>query len=384
MTRAHLSYLLPSGELARAAVSLDAPRIPLPLPPAPPVVEPPPVDPERWSFVPDGTLVTDAFTAMFGAAPSTSPDGKRICLHKNINEQEWREIEAGTFCHHLFDRSRYPGDVGWYLYAPDQEPLWAYDRFLSGQALLFDGEIVEMKDGRRNRWTHRNTLFGLKQGGTCVQFDPRFQNQDYGPDKCYERQFNRLDGGIRWELWYSPEAARSLPWGDRSLDVLKQAVEAQAQPGQPTPAYIECPRLSVSDDPWATPKPPQEPSMTDDEIRRFTAALDDPLVFGALQRFHNEVLPRDRPADPVTTADGGVFNTADVVTGGAFAYFVRKYVSEAIIAQGHGRTAAQASGDGYDKAIAAYNAVVNPPVTPPPTAFRGPISAEGRDFVAPV
>jgi hypothetical protein len=108
--------------------------------------------------------------------------------------------------------------------------------------------------------------------------------------------------------------------------------------------------------------------MTDDEIRRFTAALDDPLVFGALQRFHNEVLPRDRPADPVKTAEGGVFNTADVVTGGAFAYFVRKYVSEAIIAQGHGRTAAQASGDGYDAAFRAYTQVVNPqpPVTGTP------------------
>jgi hypothetical protein len=132
------------------------------------------------------------------------------------------------------------------------------------------------------------------------------------------------------------------------------------------------------------PEPPQEPSMTDDEIRRYTAALDDPLVFGALQRFHNEVLPRDRPADPVMTADGGVFNTSDVVTGGAFAYFVRKYVSEAIIAQGHGRTAAQASGDGYDAAFKAYTNVVNPPPPPVQGPFRGPISAEGRDFVAPV
>jgi hypothetical protein len=299
-----IALLEPDGTLVRWAVFLDDPRQPLPLPPAPPVVEPPDPDPDRWSFVPDGTLVTDAFRAMFGAAPCLSPDGKRICLHKNINEQEWRELLTATngvrYAAHLFDRSRYPGDVGWYLYSPTKVPTWAKDTFHSGEVLRFDGdgEIVEMSNGHRNRWQHVVTLFGLKDGGTCHQFDPRFPHQDYGPEKCYERMFNRLDGGVRWELWYSPEAARSLPWGDRSLDVLKQAVEDQAQPGAPTPAYIECPRLSVSDDPWAQPKPPKPPAgddMTADDIRRYIGALDDPLVFGALQRFHNEVLPRDRP-----------------------------------------------------------------------------------------
>lgn len=115
----------------------------------------------------------------------------------------------------------------------------------------------------------------------------------------------------------------------------------------------------VIDDPSPEP-PPQENDMTHDEIRAAIRSLDDPLVFGALQRFHNEVLPRDRPVDPVKNAEGGDFNTADVVTGGAFTYFVRSYVSEAIIAIDKKRTPAQASGDGYDEAIKAYMKVADP------------------------
>jgi hypothetical protein len=372
---AFVALLDPDGTLARWAVFFDDPRTALPLPPTPPVVE-------RWTFVPDGTLVLDAFTAMFGAAPSMSPDGKRICLHKNVNEQEWRELSGGH-CYHLFDRSRYPGDVGWYLYDDWLAPLWASDTFTSGEPLgRFDGEVVEMSNGKRTRWTHRNTQYGLKGGGCALQFDPRFPGQDYGPEKCYERFFDSPTHGARWELWYTPESARSLPWGDRSQDVLKQAVEAQAQPGQPTPAYIECPRLSVSDDPWAPVDPPQPPSegdMTHDDIRRYIAELGNDLLFGAFERFHNEVLPRDRPQDSViANAEGGEMWTGDVTTGGANGIFCRSYFAEYLIARDKGRTPAQASGDGYDVGIQSYRNTVQP------QTFRGPISAEGRDFVAPV
>jgi hypothetical protein len=129
--------------------------------------------------------------------------------------------------------------------------------------------------------------------------------------------------------------------------------------------------------------------MTHDEIRRAAAALPDDALFGALKRFHDEVLPRDRPLDGAIksaawTAGDPDFWTGDVSTGGANAYFVRACIPEAIISIDTGRTPAQAVADGYDKAIAAYNKAVGvTPPTPPPGAFQGPVSSDGRDFVVP-
>lgn len=161
-------------------------------------------------------------------------------------------------------------------------------------------------------------------------------------------------------------------------------MSAYAEPKRPTPYGAILTAKPVEP---PQPKPPQEPGMTAADIRRYVGALDDPLVFGALQRFHNEVLPRDRPKDGVIAsgADTDMW-TGDVVTGGANGYFVRSYISEYLIAMSTGRTAAQASGDGYDKAIAAYMQVVNPPpptTAPPAGPFRGPLTRDGRDFVAP-
>ena len=124
--------------------------------------------------------------------------------------------------------------------------------------------------------------------------------------------------------------------------------------------------------------------MTAADIRRYVGALTDDLLFGALQRFHDEVLPRDRPKDGViTAADDSEMWTGDVVTGGANGYFVRSYISEAIIAMDSGRTPAEASGDGYDVAIASYTHVVNPPPPPEPGQLRGPIGTDRRFFTVP-
>jgi hypothetical protein len=96
MTRAHLSYLLPSGELARAAVSLDAPRIPLPLPPAPPVVEPPPVLPDiPWTTDPDG-VVADIWPWIANNATALSPDGRVAWILKS----DERNFEGQTCGEH--------------------------------------------------------------------------------------------------------------------------------------------------------------------------------------------------------------------------------------------------------------------------------------------
>lgn len=125
-------------------------------------------------------------------------------------------------------------------------------------------------------------------------------------------------------------------------------------------ALTEPPSLPV--DP-PKPKPPIPPvngdEMTPADVRRYAASLPDKALFGAQQRFHNEVLPRDRPMDGAiksaawTTGDPD-FWTGDVVTGGAQSYLMRSLISEAIIACDAGRTPDQAVGDGYDAAIKAY------------------------------
>lgn len=121
--------------------------------------------------------------------------------------------------------------------------------------------------------------------------------------------------------------------------------------------------------------------MTSADIRRYMGDLTNDLLFGAIQRFHNEVLPRDRPRDGVIpAADNSEMWTGDVVTGGANGYLMRSYVSEFIIARDAGRTAAQASGDGYDAAFKAYTNAVNPPPPPEPGELKGPIGVAGRDF----
>jgi hypothetical protein len=355
--------------------------------PPDPKPQPPTPDPDRWTLALDGTLVTDAFASMFGNAPR-SPDGRRICLHKNVNEQEWREIHApsGT-CFHLFDRSRYPGDVGWYLYSPDENPLWAVNEFHSGDPVNFDGEIVEMKDGRRHRWTHTNTLYGLRDGGTCVQFDPRFPKQDYGPEKCYERQFSSPTHGARWELWYTPDtpAARALPWGDRSLDVLKQEVESGPPVPQPPKPYLECPRLSLDSDPWAKP-PAQKP-----EPKPMNLPNDAQMV-NFMRRLHIEGYCGE------LRRRGGIFDAPNPDESQ-----IRnperddEYIDDLSISVWTGRYvryfAAVTAGDAHEIATRrvlsdlgnsdeARNKRGEPKPQPGP-AFRGQIGVSGDDFVVP-
>jgi hypothetical protein len=189
--------------------------------------------------------------------------------------------------------------------------------------------------------------------------------------------FDRIAGGTQW---------RDKPW---AIEAIQQAANeaitrpqvlglwwfAYARPGgvraypQLEPWHVAqvavTPQPAKPVDP-TTPKPPNPKppipgdDMTHEQLRGYMTALNDPLIFGALARFHNEVLPRDRPVDPVKTAEGGPFNTSDVVTGGAMGYFLRRYCAEAAIAMDKGRTPEQASGDGYDAAIKSYRDVVNP------------------------
>lgn len=96
--------------------------------------------------------------------------------------------------------------------------------------------------------------------------------------------------------------------------------------------------------------------MTEEEIRKWSRELQDTPLFGAMQRYHNEVLPRDRPLDSIVkNADGTDMWTGDVVTGGANAYLVRSMMGEYYIARSKGRNADQALGDGFDAAIKSYN-----------------------------
>jgi hypothetical protein len=387
MTHVHIAYLLPNGLLARAAVSLDAPRIALPLPPAPPVVEPPPVDPERWTLVPDGTLVTGAIETLVGANP-VQQDGI-ICLHKNtFPECEWRRAEGADLLHWA-DASRFPGDRGWWI---EPAPVWCFDEFLSGMsALTENATLVDFHNNTTNRWRQTNTMYGIVGGGVCVQFDPRFPGQytdmslqgtpQWAP-AGYEKQWTRHDGWSKWQYIVTPLTAKGvIPWGDPSMDIVIQDVESGPQPpGAPLP-FVPCPRPLTTE-----PEQPQEPDMTASDIRRYVNELSDEYLFGAVKRFHDEVvLERDRPKDSIiTAADGSDMWTGDVTTGGANGYFVRSYIIEYLINRDVGKNSLDASVAGFEAAKRSYQQAVGiiPPVTQAP--FRGPISAEGRDFVAPV
>jgi hypothetical protein len=385
MTVLNICYFDPLGKPVFTAVDTSRPPESMLTP------EPPQPDPTRWTLVPDGTLVVDAFASMFGNAPR-SPDGRRICLHKNINEQEWREV-SGAMAFHLFDRSRYPGDVGWYLTSQwVSRPYWAADRFKSGDTLGYVGEIVEMKDGRRNRWTHTNTLYGLRDGGTCVQFDPRFPKQDYGPEKCYERQFSSPVHGARWELWYTPDtpAARALPWGDRSLDVLKQEVESGPPVPSPPQPYIECPRLSVDADPWASAPPPPDPPK---EPKPMQLPTDTQMV-NAMRRIHIEGYIGE------LQRAGGIFEAPDDSSEIYDPRAARRviHIDDLSLSVWTGRYvhyfAQTTSGDPHEQAIRAVLTDLHNSdearskrgeTTPQPPTGRvlGPITTAGRDFEVP-
>jgi hypothetical protein len=198
-----------------------------------------------------------------------------------------------------------------------------------------------------------------------------------------------------WDLAVAPWAASIVlvayltPLGTLAVAQVDTtaALDDLTRPVTPVPPEPETPGPEPPEpEPGPGPDPPPETDMTAADIRRYMGALTDDLLFGALQRFHDEVLPRDRPKDGViAAADDGEMWTGDVVTGGANGYFVRAYVSEFVIAMDAGRPAPQASGDGYDAAFKAYTHVVNPP---PPTVItpgqlRGPIGTDRRFFTVP-
>jgi hypothetical protein len=182
--------------------------------------------------------------------------------------------------------------------------------------------------------------------------------------------------GLWWFAYARPGGVRDYPqlepWHVRQIAVT---------PVPPLPT-----------DPIDPPDPPDEDEMTHDDVRRYAAAIGNELLFGAYKRFHDEVLARDRALDSVIKsaaydpahpdAQEGQMWTGDFTTGGAMSIFTRAYMPEAIIAQDKGRTPEQASGDGYDKGIAAYRKTVGitPPTQPVSGELNGPIGTSGREF----
>ena len=103
--------------------------------------------------------------------------------------------------------------------------------------------------------------------------------------------------------------------------------------------------------------------MTEDDLRRWAAEIPDsapagdptPTLFGAMQRYHDEVLPRDRPKDGVIkNADGTDMWTGDVVTGGAMGYFVRGIMTDYFINRSKGQPFNSAWPNAYNTAFGGY------------------------------
>jgi hypothetical protein len=230
------------GPGVRLALLEDADFV-APRPPDPPV--------DRFAIAPDGTVVEDCSVALFGHHPSlkpdSTPDDLTICLHKNVNEQEWRQVLGRQDVFNIFDRSREVGDTGWYL-EPFEACRWAKLSFVSGESFSVVGERVEYPSGRRVPWQHTITLYALVHGGVCVKFDPRFPS-DYGRAKKYEFHYNAADGSIRFEEWFTPAPGEP--------DVRLRQINGWKDPHAPAAPYIECPRPEPSE----PPDPPEPPPM---------------------------------------------------------------------------------------------------------------------------
>jgi len=223
--------------------------------------------------------------------------------------------------------------------------------------VLDEGELVLAEWGSLTRHEARGWRVGVS-GGSAFDWDLA----------------NSADGPL--VAWLTPEGTLATAIVNVSAPPVFLGIEPPEPPPDPAPI-----------DPPDPPDPPPTggDDMTAADIRRYVAELGNDLLFGAVQRYHGDVLPRDRPMDGAIKSEAWTegdpdFWTGDVTTGGANGFFCRSYVSEYLIARDTGRTAAQASGDGYDAAIKAYNHAVNPPPTPPPGAVKGPIGVVERDF----
>jgi hypothetical protein len=163
--------------------------------------------------------------------------------------------------------------------------------------------------------------------------------------------------------WDGGEKYAVVAWSGRGEGIrLAEFIESELLLPMPEPGPDPEPEPEPEPQPEPEPEPEPEPGgddMTAEDIRRYVAALPNNVLFGAFQRFHNEVLPRDRPKDGAIKSEAWTegdpdFWTGDVTTGGAMGIFTRTYMPELLIAMDSGRTADEASGDAYDKGIAAY------------------------------
>jgi hypothetical protein len=200
---------------------------------------------DRYAFASDGTPVDNAFPLFFGQHPSQA--GADIYLPKNTPpEGEWRRVLQNGDILHTFDRSRRPGDPGWYL-SPLEGALYGKTRFRSGEVITYVGERVEADGSERVPWRHTLKLYALKHGGICYEIDPRFPG-DVGDEKLWERMYLLPDGRIRFEEWYTPATARGgriSTHDDREGDVrAREPIDDQRDLHAPAAAFVACPRPS--------------------------------------------------------------------------------------------------------------------------------------------
>jgi hypothetical protein len=386
----HVAYLDPLGKPVYVAVEIDAPEQSMLKP------EPPAPDPERWSFVPDGTLVTGAIELLIGTNPSRQ--GDIICLHKNtFPECEWRRIvhdPMRDILLHWADASRVPGDPGWWI---EPAPMWAQDVFASGDSLKTENaQIIDLRPGvPPNRWRQTNTLYGVKGGGICVQFDPRFPGQytdmsKQGTDQWapagYEKQWTLRDGSSRWMYVVTPLTAKGVvPWGNDSMDIVIQEVESGPQPARDPLPFVPCPRpLSVP----PQPEPPKEPepmpekpsvrSIPRDQIVAAADAIDTYLMGNPRLGLPDGLLPRE--TNRATMAQ---------VLDATCAYLIGEWVGFVVDA---GPLPGDAEGWKQRREAGLHHTFhvierergeTQPPVSQPSGPFRGPIGVSGDEFQVP-
>jgi hypothetical protein len=384
-----------NGSAIRVVASVRGARLDFEVDPAAPLVDlypqTPPLPDDAFDFVPDGTLVTGAIEMLVGKTPQQDANGI-ICLHKNTYpECEWRRVYFNEFHNvwlltHWADASRFPGDRGWWIVP---EPTWAADEFRSGQAIATENaQLIDYHHGKANRWRQTNTLFGLKRGGVCVQFDPRFPGQytdmakqgtpEWAP-AGYEKQWTLADGRQRWQYIVTPLSAKGVvPWGDPSMDVVIQQTESGPGGASPDRPFVPCPRpLPIPEE----KEPPVNTFTKQQVVDLLTAPLGHTELNGARKRFVAEVL-LDRDKLPqgalAKAADGSDFWPGDVMTGGAATIFDLAMNRAARLALLRGVGMPHAVAEGYHEAVRDYDRAVGRNQSPSPVGPSGAIAGRLR------
>jgi hypothetical protein len=318
-------------------------------------------------FVVDPTgVIEDTLPHVLGPYPAMArPDCATFI--KSLTDAayaEWWSFDPSRI-YHEFDRTRQPGDLGWYL---EPLPLWLPRRVQTGSTWAFEGEIVDLGGTPAPAGVHPFEFLARIDvaasgtlGGRPIAFvhtyDPRRREADStvrlkgGYEKfIYGRP---EDGLLRWEYWRTKD--------DNSGDELVHSADAGFPKGQTSLTPLPSPR--PPDDEDDMPGYPDLQPIPRDQL------LDtlDWLRFEVYTPSQEDERPGEHPFRlvPHPLDDEGIA-----------AWLCDAYESVGRYRYGLSHQAAK------DYVYREIQKVVSPPdPVPPPQVISAPIHVAARDFV---